>query len=277
MAYVECPYQHCDQNFDDLQQFNNHMKLEHRHPQVKCTDCEKIFASCSYLEVHRVLAHGADRKCLFCNKNFDHLTGSKFSSNLSSHLATNHFHKQCSICYLTFEIDSDLSEHQKVQHQLTEPQPAVLMCRKCSVNFKSVKSTLNHIRGHFKSKSDEAKESENGTTSKSLSVPVSDLLTFEKVHKKLVVVAQSSAQSNKDTAVPIDDPNLQHFCFVELDNDELPIANVIDKDSKNDDQYASTEQIPVKISNQMEETARVEDLLVTRGRFVMRSRFVLRS
>ncbi|KAF4631187.1 hypothetical protein G7Y89_g6945 [Cudoniella acicularis] len=115
----------CGENFNDLANFDSHIKQKH---ELKCDKCTAKFDGNGSLEKHQMDAHSF--RCDKCSSAFNLLL------DLQRHQRSHAF--KCDECPAKFDIYSDLLKHQQDVHWLR--------CEKCSSAFNLLLDLQNHQR-----------------------------------------------------------------------------------------------------------------------------------
>ena len=138
-AYT-CPV--CGNKSGSVMNFNVHYRTSH--PPVKCTNCDKMFATPLSLKHHGYDHLDKDKKCPKCGKKFI------FSSQLTAHIKTHRKLKPfiCSYikggvrCQKDFNYIGDLNRHE-AQHK-----DKALKCKFCKYMNKDKQNLKQHMRTH---------------------------------------------------------------------------------------------------------------------------------
>ena len=116
-------------------------RLKHTHEKHRCSLCQSVFRSRSYLDAHKKAVH-EKVPCTECGKLF----GAKVMKRHieAAHTPDDQKKYKCDICCKGFAAKQSLEEHKNV-HTGEKPHK----CKFCSTSFASASTRNMHQRGHL--------------------------------------------------------------------------------------------------------------------------------
>ena len=136
----------CEETFENEELVGSHLKS---HDTSICLICKEVFSQRNDLRIHLkthfpLPLYVSEYSCPFCSQTY------KKIDNLTDHLIG---HKEpqgpykCLICYKSFKLEPDLTEHIRTDHE----------CTICKKSFQQKSNLTNHLKSHSAKKSHYAK------------------------------------------------------------------------------------------------------------------------
>ncbi|XP_039256073.2 uncharacterized protein LOC120332821 isoform X1 [Styela clava] len=150
----KCVKEGCEQTFQDLDDYVEHVKVHEGSMTYRCHHCHHIFDTLHNLGVHQYQAHLNDKSkaakyprlysCTLCPGKFSH------PELLHKHSMTESHNHPCSFCPKRFSCDRYLRKHIAAAHS-NKPQKKV-KCDICGVKVRSIYYMRSHMMIHTKEK-----------------------------------------------------------------------------------------------------------------------------
>ncbi|KAJ8964488.1 hypothetical protein NQ314_004775, partial [Rhamnusium bicolor] len=142
----------CDNLFDTLLLYRDHMKWHKCQKKFKCPKCFAGYNIENNLKIHMILMHTeeSNTQCPICNVNLTFQRAASLKSHLILHQVEEFY--TCDECNGEFDKEDDFMKHMETHATVKKYEQRPLTCSYCKIKFQDSKELRAHVSDHVKLK-----------------------------------------------------------------------------------------------------------------------------